>query len=166
MSSRKVKKYRGPSRPVDPRFVPGQPKRKGPDTLGFAIIGGSAAFVLIIILFIAASQPPNTTTTTTTDTGSSSSSTNPTIALDASTGGAEATQTVIAFNTETAGQPRISPADAKAQIAANKVKVFDVRVKEIYAQEHIVGAVNIPYTDAQTRLSEFPKTGDILLYCQ
>src|SRR6476469_8390794 len=123
MSSRKVKKYRGPSRPIDPRYAPGQPKRRGPDTLGFALIGGSAAFVLLLILFIAASQPP-TTTTTTTDTGTTSSSSNPTsITVDTS---AFATQTAVSFATETVSQPRVSPADAKPLIEGNKVKVFDV----------------------------------------
>ena len=166
MSSKKVKKYRGPSRPIDPRFAPGPSKRRGPDTLGFVLIGGSAAFVLLLILVIAALQPPTAVTTTTTDTGTTSSSTNPTIALQPADSGAVATQTTVAFNTETASQPRISPADAKVQIDGNKAKVFDVRDKNIYAQEHIKGAVNIPYTDAQTRVTEFPKTGDIILYCQ
>src|SRR5436190_17122346 len=135
MSSRKVKKYRGPSRPVDPRYAPGQPTRKGPDLLGFWIIGGSAAFVIVLILFIAASQNNTAATTTTTDTGSSSSANpNPTSAsVDTSALG---TATAVAFATETAGLPRMSSADAKPLIEGNKVKVFDVRETDRFATEH------------------------------
>ena len=50
MSSRKVKKYRGPSRPIDPRYAPGQPKRQGRDTFGIALIGISTAFIIILLL--------------------------------------------------------------------------------------------------------------------
>ena len=52
------------------------------------------------------------------------------------------------------------------KVDGGQAKVVDVREKASYDAEHVKGAVNIPYTDAQTRVSEFPKTGSIILYCQ
>jgi hypothetical protein len=167
MSSKKVKKYRGPSRPIDPRYAPGAGRKKGPDTFLITLIGVSTAFVLILF-FILAGQGNTTTTTTTSGTGSSSSNSSnsaPTVQSQADTG-AQATQTMVAFSTEQAGLPHISPQDAKPAIDGGQAKVIDVREKNIFQTEHIKGAINIPYTEAQTRISEFPKSGNLILYCQ
>jgi Rhodanese-like domain len=168
MSSKRVKKYRGPSRPIDPRYAPGANRKKGPDTFLIALIGISTAFVLIIFLILAGQNNAVSTTTTTTDTSSSSSnsSSSAPTAQSQEVPGAAQTQTEVAFGAETASLPRITPQDAKPVIDGGQAKVVDVRVKNVYGTEHIKGAVNIPYTDAQTRISEFPKTGDIILYCQ
>ncbi|MFL5735277.1 MAG: rhodanese-like domain-containing protein [Chloroflexia bacterium] len=165
MSSKRVKKYRGPSRPIDPRYAPGVPKKKGPDTFLLALIGISTAFVLLIFVFVASQGNAGTTaSTTTTTTNPASNAAAPTAVVQDTS--AQATQTMVAFSTETAGLPRISVQEAKPKIDAGQVKVFDVREKSFYTTEHVKGSVNVPYTDAQTRLSEFPKTGEILLYCQ
>src|SRR5439155_9353794 len=167
MSSKKVKKYRGPSRPVDPRYAPGTARKKGPDMFLITLIGVSTAFVLIIF-FVIAGQGITTTTTTSPDTGSSSSgssNTAPTVQTQPNSN-PQATASEVAFSTMTAGLPRITPQDAKPSIDGGQAKVIDVREKSIFQAEHIKGSVNIPYTDAQTRVSEFPKTGDIILYCQ
>src|SRR5438874_10747325 len=104
MSSKKVKRYRGPSRPIDPRYAPGAARKKGPDTFLITLIGLSTAFVLILFLILAGQGNTTTTTTTTTGTGSNSTSganTAPTVQTQPDTG-TQATQTMVAFSTETA----------------------------------------------------------------
>jgi rhodanese-related sulfurtransferase len=46
------------------------------------------------------------------------------------------------------------------------VVVLDVRTPEEYAAGHVPGAVNIPYDQVGTRLSEIPKTDEVVLYCR
>ena len=128
---------------------------------GIALITVATAFVIVFLIFLASQPNSNTTTTTTTTTGAANSP-----ATAAPSSDAQATQTMVAFNAMAATLPRISPQDAKTQIVGGQAKVIDVRVKNIYDAEHIQGATNIPYTDAQTRLAEFPKTGNLVLYCQ
>jgi hypothetical protein len=151
--SRKPRKYRGPSRPVDPRYAPGLPQKRGPDTFGMVLIGVSTAAVLLVIIYIALFQQPTTTTTTTGTDGQPVS-------------GAEATQQLIAYSTQVATLPRIEAAEAKALHEAGTATIIDVRPSAGYAAEHIVGATNIPYTDVQARVAEFPREGNVILYCQ
>src|SRR5207253_8645591 len=65
MPDKKVRKMRGPSRPIDPRYAPGPVARRGPDTFGMALIGTSVALVLLIILWAALSNGNNNAATTT-----------------------------------------------------------------------------------------------------
>jgi hypothetical protein len=116
------------------------------------LIGVSTAAVLLVIIYIALFQQP--TTTTTTGIGGQPVS------------GAEATQQVIAYSTQVATLPRIEAAEAKALHEAGTATMIDVRPTAGYAAEHIVGATNIPYTDVQARVAEFPKEGNVILYCQ
>jgi rhodanese-related sulfurtransferase len=46
------------------------------------------------------------------------------------------------------------------------VLLLDVRTPEEYAAGHIPGAVNIPYDQVGTRLSEIPKSDEVVLYCR
>ena len=46
------------------------------------------------------------------------------------------------------------------------VLVLDVRTPEEFAAGHVPGAVNIPYDQVGTRLSEIPKTEEVVLYCR
>jgi len=46
------------------------------------------------------------------------------------------------------------------------VTVIDVRPPQEYAQGHIVGAINIPLADLETRLCELPRDGEIVAYCR
>jgi rhodanese-related sulfurtransferase len=45
--------------------------------------------------------------------------------------------------------------------------VLDVRTPEEYADGHVPGAINIPYTHLPARISELPDAGDkdIVIYC-
>src|SRR5512143_2443272 len=107
----KQKKLRGPSRPVDPRYLPGVPKRTGPDPFALGLIGVSTVFVVIIILFVAFSQ--NSTSTPTASNPPAGQVSNPTTAAGQ---GPAVTQTAmeVDFLTKTAGLPRISDQDAKS----------------------------------------------------
>jgi hypothetical protein len=162
--SRKVpsgkQKMRGPSRPVDPRRAPGRPVRRGPDGFAIGLIGVSTALVLVIAILILLNnnrqnQPvagvPNQPAVTVS--GGQAAPPN-------------ATQTAIAFSNDTANLPRITAPEARALVEANNATIIDVRPKESYATQRVKGASNIPYTDTQARLSEFPKTGNLIVYCQ
>lgn len=46
------------------------------------------------------------------------------------------------------------------------VLVLDVRTPEEFAAGHVPGAVNIPYDLVDERLSEIPKTDEVVLYCR
>ncbi len=149
MSKRKSsQKLRGPSRPVDPRYVPGRPARRGPDNFGLGLIAVSLAAAIVIILFIATQRGPSTVTPITTD---------PVASI---------TQTSIAFNSLATTLPHATPQEAIALLNANNAKFIDVRVNTEYVKQHVKGAVNIPYTDAQQRIGEIPKEGNVILYCQ
>ena len=156
MPSKKGTKSRGPSRPIDPRYAPGRPVRRGPDRFGMTLIGLSLAGVLIIILIASLAAGNNTTTTTTT--------TNPAASAPGTTPNVMATESVFVQSVESL--PRVSPADAKSEYDAKTATIIDVRDIARYKTEHIKGSTNIPYTEAQTRLAEFPKTGNLIVYCQ
>jgi rhodanese-related sulfurtransferase len=44
--------------------------------------------------------------------------------------------------------------------------VLDVRSPEEFKEGHVPGAVNVPYDQIATRLSEVPKDKDVVLYCR
>lgn len=46
-----------------------------------------------------------------------------------------------------------------------KVVVIDVRDADSFKAGHIKGAVNIPYSDIETRFQELPKNRQIVTYC-
>ncbi len=165
MPDNKARKVRGPSRPVDPRYAPGATARKGPDKFGIALVGTSAAVVLLIILWAALANGGNGTGTTSSAAATPITQTMDQSALATQQKAAQNTQ-VVKDSTETAVLPRIEPKDAIAEISAGNVKVIDVRVRDSYVAGHITGATNIPEAEAKTRLSEFPKLGNMIVYCQ
>jgi phage shock protein E len=65
--------------------------------------------------------------------------------------------------------PRISAADLIKRIDAKdpSLIVLDVRTPQEYANGHVPGAVNIPYTHLPARISELPGASDkdIVVYC-
>lgn len=62
--------------------------------------------------------------------------------------------------------PRIDAADGRARVAKGALLV-DVRSAEEFRAGHVPGAVNIPHTEIEQRLSELgaPNEKDIVLYC-
>ncbi len=59
----------------------------------------------------------------------------------------------------------ISAADAKEDINANKLPVFDVRKESEYLSEHVKVAHNAPLGEINDHLAGFPKEGTFLVHC-
>jgi rhodanese-related sulfurtransferase len=130
-------------------------RRRGPDTFGIALIGTSTLFVIILLFFLASQRPATNTATV------------PNINDPLATGPTpDATQQTIVFLTQTAELGFLSPEEARALHGTQSARFIDVRPAEQYAAQHIRGATNIPYTEAEQRASEFPKEGTVILYCQ
>jgi rhodanese-related sulfurtransferase len=83
-----------------------------------------------------------------------------------------------AAETTPAAAPAAKPAAANVtpmsqeQLLEHQVKhpqhlfVLDVRSPEEFKEGHVPGAVNVPYDQIATRLSEVPKDKDVVLYCR
>lgn len=61
--------------------------------------------------------------------------------------------------------PRISLEDAKKDFDAGTAIFVDSRPADSYKIEHIKGAINIPFADAETRWKEIPTDKKIIVYC-
>jgi hypothetical protein len=152
---------RGPSRPVDPRRAPyAQQKRTGIDPFAMGLIVVSSIVVLIIVLLIAL-QANNPNPGTVANNPSQPANNQPGVTPNL-------TQTAVAFATLTAPDvlPRTTVAEAKALYDANNITLVDVREAERYNEGHIKGAISVPFNALQTTISEVPKTGNVVLYCQ
>ena len=63
----------------------------------------------------------------------------------------------------------LEPVDRRALIArvrAGQVTVLDVRPRDEYRAGHIRGALSIPLAELRRRLSELPRSRDIVAYCR
>ena len=150
---------RGPSRPVDPRRAPGAPKRTGPDPFAVGLIAVSAVVVLAVVLLALLQNR-----------GTSGTATNPQPQQPPAGQNVtpDMTATAIAFATQSRPEvlPHITVTDAKALYDAENATFIDVRVASQYALGHIAGATNIPYGEVGQRVSEFPRAGNVIVYCQ
>lgn len=61
--------------------------------------------------------------------------------------------------------PRVSLSDAKAAFDARSALFVDVRSAESYQVGHVVGAVNIPLAELESRLGELDPNQWIITYC-
>lgn len=59
----------------------------------------------------------------------------------------------------------ITPGELKKLQRRGSVMLVDVREKESYLSGHVPGAVSIPYSEEQSFLERFQKTGTIVLCC-
>lgn len=59
---------------------------------------------------------------------------------------------------------RISPQDFEKQYSDNPI-VFDVRRKSEYDSEHVLNAKNVPLSQINNHLAEFPKDKPFIIYC-
>ncbi len=77
------------------------------------------------------------------------------------------TQTVTADETSVGsdGANRITLAGAKKLFDAGEVLIVDTRGKSQYDTEHIKGAINVPVSDVESRLSELKTDKKIVAYC-
>jgi hypothetical protein len=165
MSSRKSKqkqKMRGPSRPIDtrPRYAARRvATRRGPDPFALWLLGISTALVIVVVFWLATSSQGNNNV---------AQNVQPTadIAVAPTPLPGAATTTAIAFATQTGSLPRISVEELRALIDANNVKVVDVRARSSYDVKHIKGAVSVPEQQVLANPKEFPREGNIVVYCQ
>jgi hypothetical protein len=166
MSSRKSKqkqKMRGPSRPVDTRSRYTARRvvttRRGPDPFALWLLGISTALAIIVVFWLATSGQGN---------NNAAQNVPPTadIAVVPTPLPGQATTTAIAFATQTGSLNRISPEELRALMEANNVKIVDVRVKSSYDVKHIKGAVSVPEQQVLANPKEFPREGNIVVYCQ
>src|SRR5262249_42740274 len=122
----------------------------------------SVAVVAVIIAWAAISSGGNSGIVS--STGQISQSINPS---DQATAQALSVATqVVVDATETASLARIEPAEAMALANAGNATIVDVRGKDAYLAAHVKGATNIPESEVSKRMSEFPKLGNLIVYCQ
>ncbi len=60
---------------------------------------------------------------------------------------------------------RISLEDAKAVFDKGDAIFIDTRSENAFANEHIKGAINIPWKEVEKRYKEIPKDKTIIVYC-
>ena len=61
--------------------------------------------------------------------------------------------------------PRITIEDAKKAFDEGNIVIVDARAAEIYKQEHIAGAINIPIGSPDSEFDKIPKNKKIIVYC-
>lgn len=69
------------------------------------------------------------------------------------------------FNARDEMEP-VSRRELKKRMAAGTVTVLDVRPAEEFALAHVSGAINIPTAELKRRLSELPRSKEIVAYCR
>ncbi len=60
----------------------------------------------------------------------------------------------------------VAAKELRARMRAKDVVVLDVRPADEYASGHIPGAISIPLTELERRLSEIPHEKEIVAYCR
>jgi len=69
------------------------------------------------------------------------------------------------FNERDAMEP-VSRRELRQRVKDGNVTVLDVRPREEYALGHVPGAINMPLTEIKRRLSELPRSKEIVAYCR
>ena len=70
------------------------------------------------------------------------------------------------FEARDGGLDPVPAAELLARLHAEDVTVVDVRPEDEYAAGHIPGALSIPATELERRLSELPDDREIVAYCR
>lgn len=60
---------------------------------------------------------------------------------------------------------RITLEDAKAAYDAGTAVFLDVRDAESYSEAHVSGAINIDYSEVETRFGELNRSDHVITYC-
>jgi hydroxyacylglutathione hydrolase len=60
---------------------------------------------------------------------------------------------------------RISAYEMENIISEKEIKIFDVRKKSEFESEHLVDAINVPLSELNSHLSEFPTNSQFILHC-
>lgn len=61
--------------------------------------------------------------------------------------------------------PRISMEDAKKAFDAGSATFVDARSLDIYKEEHIKGAIDVPFGAPEKQVDSIPKGKTIIVYC-
>lgn len=61
--------------------------------------------------------------------------------------------------------PRIALEDAKKAFDDGAAVFIDARPADVYKQEHVKGAINIPYSPQGSDIDKLPKGKTIIVYC-
>jgi adenylyltransferase/sulfurtransferase len=62
--------------------------------------------------------------------------------------------------------PRITPQELKERLDSGEaILVVDSRSPLEFEAEHIAGAISVPSSEVESRLDEFPRDQEIVLYC-
>lgn len=69
------------------------------------------------------------------------------------------------FNERDAMEP-VSRRELRQRVKGGNVTVLDVRPPEEYALGHVPGAINMPLSEIKRRLSELPRSKEIVAYCR
>jgi 3-mercaptopyruvate sulfurtransferase SseA len=63
------------------------------------------------------------------------------------------------------GARRITVAELQKMLNDGEAVVYDTRAKASYEQEHIKGALSMPYADVDAHAGELPKDKTLVFYC-
>jgi hypothetical protein len=126
-----------------------------------AMVGISSALAVLVVFLLFANR--NTATSAITQPQNNQQVQQTVITVDPVAGG---TATALAFANSTASLPFITAEEALSLYQTGSAKIIDVRVAESYNKQHIKGAVNVPQKDTFVRPKEFPKEGNLIVYCQ
>ncbi|MGD9979464.1 MAG: ArsR/SmtB family transcription factor [Hyphomonadaceae bacterium] len=69
------------------------------------------------------------------------------------------------FNERDAMEP-VSRRELRQRVKEGNVTVLDVRPPEEFAMGHVPGAINMPLAEIKRRLSELPRSKEIVAYCR
>ena len=61
--------------------------------------------------------------------------------------------------------PRINVTDAKKDYDTGSAVFIDSRDAGTFAEEHVAGAINIPFGTQETMMDKIPKGKKIIIYC-
>ncbi|MDT7543248.1 MAG: hypothetical protein QOE33_3152 [Acidobacteriota bacterium] len=121
-----------------------------------SILISATAMIALAVVLLAACSPRGASAP------ASNSSTSNTNATNVSATNPAASQQEAASNDDVA---RIKQDELTAALKKGAVVLFDVRDKASYEAGHIKGAKNVPWSEVEHRLSEFPKDKRIVTYC-
>jgi hypothetical protein len=63
------------------------------------------------------------------------------------------------------GARRVGPAELQKMVEGGRVVIYDTRSKASYDQEHIKGALSMPFDEVERRVGEFPRDKTLVFYC-
>ena len=125
------------------------------------------AALIFAAFAIGCDQPPSGTN------NSSGNAANADITSSSSANNAKPTTTPAAANSVATAQnkgpypdvPRINVAEAKKDFDAGTAVFIDTHSKVMFDNEHIKGAINIPFNEMESHMDLVPKGKKIITYC-